>query len=410
MNKNTQVLIVGGSINGVTLAILLAQNGLDVTIIEPKKITSRGLSSFDGRAYALALTTYKMFQALNIWDGLKINSEPILDIKIDASIGEFNNPYNLLHFNHLEMADNENPMGYILEDRYLRKYLFSKLKSFENINILDESCITKYEVKNGHAFSFLSTGEKIRSNLIIGCDGKNSVTARFANINKFGWNYNQTSLVCALDHEKPHNSCAYQLFKPSGPIAILPLPGNRSSIVWTENNKTAAFISQLNKKNYTKSLKSKINLDLGEISLSGKQFSYPLALTLRENFISNRVALVGDSAHGIHPLAGQGLNLGLRDVASIGEIVINAHRRGEDIGTLTVLKRYETWRRFETSMMAATTDIINKTFSNNNMILKTFTNLGLRVLNKNRFLKKNLIREAAGLNGNIPKLLQGKLI
>ena len=236
------------------------------------------------------------------------------------------------------------------------------------------------------------------------------MTANFANINEFGWDYNQTSLVCAIDHEKPHNSCAYQLFKPSGPIAILPLPGNRSSIVWTEDNKTAAFITQLNKKDYIANLNSKINLDLGEISLSGKQFSYPLILTLREHFISDRIALVGDSAHGIHPLAGQGLNLGLRDVASIGEILINAHRRGEDIGSLAVLKRYETWRRFETSMMAATTDIINKTFSNNNIILRTFTKLGLRFLDKNQFLKKHIIREAAGLNGNIPKLLQGKLI
>ena len=410
MYKNTQVLIVGGSINGLTLAILLAQNGLDVTIIEPKKITSRSLPSFDGRAYALALTTHKMFNALNIWDGLKMNSEPILDIKIDAPNDRVNKPNSLLHFNHLEMAEDESPMGYIVEDRYLRKYLFSQLKSFKNINIMDESYITECEVNNGHAFSFSSTGEKIKSNLIIGCDGKNSVTANFANINEFGWDYNQTSLVCAIDHEKPHNSCAYQLFKPSGPIAILPLPGNRSSIVWTEDNKTAAFITQLNKKDYIANLNSKINLDLGEISLSGKQFSYPLILTLREHFISDRIALVGDSAHGIHPLAGQGLNLGLRDVASIGEIIINAHRRGEDIGSLAVLKRYETWRRFETSMMAATTDIINKTFSNNNMILKTVTNLGLRFLNKNQFLKKHLIREAAGLNGNIPKLLQGKLI
>jgi len=410
MYKNTQVLIVGGSINGVTLAILLAQNGLDVTIVEPKKITSKGLSSFDGRAYALALTTQKMFNALNIWDGLKINSEPILDIKIDAPNDNVNKAHSLLHFNHLEMAEDENPMGYILEDRYLRKYLFSQLKSFKNIKIMDESYITKYQVNNGYAFSFLSNGEKIKSNLIIGCDGKNSVIANFTNISKFGWNYNQTSLVCAIDHEKPHNSCAYQLFKPSGPIAILPLPGDRSSIVWTEDNKTASFISQLNKKDYITNLTSKINLNLGEISLSGRQFSYPLTLNLRENFISNRVALVGDSAHGIHPLAGQGLNLGLRDVASIGEVIINAYRRGEDIGSLVVLKRYETWRRFETSMMAATTDIINKTFSNNSIILKTVTNLGLRVLNKNRFLKKNLIREAAGLNGNIPKLLQGKLI
>ena len=405
---NTQVLIVGGSITGVTLAIILAQNGVDVTLIERRKITVKKLDLFDGRAYALALTTHKMLDALNLWNGLSENSEPILDIEIKTSNNNNNN--SLLHFNHLDMAENEEPMGYIIEDRYFRKHLFTQIKNETNVNVQDECYVKEQKINNGSVVSLLSSGEKIISNLVIGCDGQSSDTAKFAKLDQFGWSYDQTSLVCAIDHEKSHKNCAHQLFKPAGPIAILPLPGNRSSIVWTEDTQKAEFISQLNEHDYLNILKSKINFDLGDVSLSGKQFSYPLTLSLRKNFVSNRVALVGDSAHGIHPLAGQGLNLGLRDVASIGEIIINAHRRGEDIGSLAVLKRYETWRRFETSMMAATTDIINKTFSNNNMILKTVTNLGLRFLNENQFLKKHLIREAAGLNGNIPKLLQGKLI
>ena len=410
MSINTQVLIVGGSINGATLAIILAQNGLDVTLVEPKKITGKALSDFDGRAYSLALATCKMLKILNLWEEIKLNSEPILDIKVNTSNRSTSGSDSLLHFSHIEMAEGDNPMGYILEDRHFRKTLFSQLKKYSNINILDECYVTAQEIHDGYAVSSLSTGKDIKSNLVIGCDGRNSVTASLAKINKFGWNYNQISLVCALNHENSHNNCAYQLFNPSGPIAILPLPNNRSSIVWTEDKHTAEFINKLNKKDYLKTLSSKINLNLGEVSLSGKQFSYPLTLSLREKFISNRIALVGDAAHGIHPLAGQGLNLGLRDVASIGEIIINATRRGEDIGTKTVLKRYENWRRFEISMMAATTDILNKTLSNNNDMLKVVANLGLKALDKNNFLKKSFIREAAGLNGDLPKLLQGKLI
>jgi len=405
---NTQVLIVGGSITGVTLAIILAQNGVDVTLIERRKITVKKLDLFDGRAYALALTTHKMLDALNLWNGLSKNSEPILDIEIKTSNNNNNN--SLLHFNHLDMAENEEPMGYIIEDRYFRKHLFTQIKNETNVNVQDECYVKEQKINNGSVVSLLSSGEKIISNLVIGCDGQSSDTAKFAKLDQFGWSYDQTSLVCAIDHEKSHKNCAHQLFKPAGPIAILPLPGNRSSIVWTEDTQKAEFISQLNEHDYLNILKSKINFDLGDVSLSGKQFSYPLTLSLRKNFVSNRVALVGDSAHGIHPLAGQGLNLGLRDAASIGEVIINAARRGEDIGSLSVLKRYENWRRFETSVMAAATDVINKTFSNNSNVIRTITNLGLRAINQNNFLKKNFIREAAGLNGNLPNLLRGKLI
>ena len=405
---NTQVLIVGGSITGVTLAIILAQNGVDVTLIERRKITVKKLDLFDGRAYALALTTHKMLDALNLWNGLSENSEPILDIEIKTSNNNNNN--SLLHFNHLDMAENEEPMGYIIEDRYFRKHLFTQIKNETNVNVQDECYVKEQKINNGSVVSLLSSGEKIISNLVIGCDGQSSDTAKFAKLDQFGWSYDQTSLVCAIDHEKSHKNFAHQLFKPAGPIAILPLPGNRSSIVWTEDTQKAEFISQLNEHDYLNILKSKINFDLGDVSLSGKQFSYPLTLSLRKNFVSNRVALVGDSAHGIHPLAGQGLNLGLRDAASIGEVIINAARRGEDIGSLSVLKRYENWRRFETSVMAAATDVINKTFSNNSNVIRTITNLGLRAINQNNFLKKNFIREAAGLNGNLPNLLRGKLI
>ena len=410
MTVNTQVLIIGGSINGATLALSLAQNNIEVTLIEPKTITDTNKLIFDGRAYALALTTKKMFSALNIWNNLENFSEPILDIKIGENKNTNSFSKTLLHFDHDDMSEESNPMGYILEDRYFRSELFTKIQNCNNIKIIDNCYVSNYVFTPGDVAAELSNGETIKSKVIIGCDGQNSKTAKLAKINRFGWKYNQASLVCAIKHKKPHNNCAHQFFNPSGPIAILPLPKNRSSIVWTETLDLALKINELKPEEYINILKSKVGANLGDISLAGKRIVYPLKLSIVENFVSNRLALVGDSAHGIHPLAGQGLNLGMRDIASLVEVIVNAMRRGEDIGSLPVLKRYENWRRFETSALAASTDLINKVFSNDNKPLRFIVNTALKSINSNKILKKNIMREAAGLHGDLPRLLQGKLI
>ena len=410
MTVNTQVLIIGGSINGATLALSLAQNNIEVTLIEPKTITDTNKLIFDGRAYALALTTKKMFSALNIWNNLENFSEPILDIKIGENKNTNSFSKTLLHFDHDDMSEESNPMGYILEDRYFRSELFTKIQNCNNIKIIDNCYVSNYVFMPGEVTAELSNGKTIKSKIIIGCDGQNSKIAKLAKINRFGWKYNQASLVCAIKHKKPHNNCAHQFFNPSGPIAILPLPKNRSSIVWTETLDLALKINELSPEEYINILKSKVGANLGDISLAGKRIVYPLKLSIVENFVSNRLALVGDSAHGIHPLAGQGLNLGMRDIASLVEVIVNAMRRGEDIGSLPVLKRYENWRRFETSALAASTDLINKVFSNNNKPLRFIVNTALKSINSNKILKKNIMREAAGLHGDLPRLLQGKLI
>ena len=349
-----------------------------------------------------------MLKSIGIWGELKMNSEHILDIKIGDNNHKNSLSKTFLHFNHYDMAENADPMGYILEDRYLRSELISKIKKCKNISIKDKCSVIEHQINPGCVVSKLSNGETIKSTLIIGSDGQNSQTAKFANINRFGWSYNQMSLVCAIKHEKTHNGCAHQFFRPSGPIAILPLPKDRSSIVWTEKPDLAQEINKMSPNEYINILKSRIGANLGNISLSGERFLFPLKLSITENFVSDRVALVGDSAHGIHPLAGQGLNLGMRDVASLIEVIVTAVRRGEDMGSLSVLKRYENWRRFETSSMAASTDIINRIFSHNNKIIKFATTTGLKAISSNSFLKKHIIREAAGLNGDLPKLLQGK--
>ena len=410
MTVNTQVLIIGGSINGATLALSLAQNNIEVTLIEPKTITDTNKLIFDGRAYALALTTKKMFSALNIWNNLENFSEPILDIKIGENKNTNSFSKTLLHFDHDDMSEESNPMGYILEDRYFRSELFTKIQNCNNIKIIDNCYVSNYVFMPGEVTAELSNGKTIKSKIIIGCDGQNSKIAKLAKINRFGWKYNQASLVCAIKHKKPHNNCAHQFFNPSGPIAILPLPKNRSSIVWTETLDLALKINELKPEEYINILKSKVGANLGDISLAGKRIVYPLKLSIVENFVSNRLALVGDSAHGIHPLAGQGLNLGMRDIASLVEVIVNAMRRGEDIGSLPVLKRYENWRRFETSALAVSTDLINKVFSNDNKPLRFIVNTALKSINSNKLLKKNIMREAAGLHGDLPRLLQGKLI
>jgi 2-octaprenyl-6-methoxyphenol hydroxylase len=246
--------------------------------------------------------------------------------------------------------------------------------------------------------------------LLVGCDGRESRVAARAGIGRVGWDYGQTSLVCAIAHAEPHHGVAHQFFMPEGPLAILPLPGNRSSIVWTEARDRAETIAALPDAEYLALVRPRFGDLYGEIALEGARYSYPLGLSLATRFAAERVALVGDAAHGIHPLAGQGLNLGLRDVAALAETLVAARRRGQDIGASDVLGAYERWRRFDASMLAAATDGINRLFSNDNPLLRLGRDLGLGLVNRLPALRRGLIREAAGLTGDLPRLLQGRPI
>ncbi|MGB8623160.1 MAG: FAD-dependent monooxygenase, partial [Paracoccaceae bacterium] len=225
-----------------------------------------------------------------------------------------------------------------------------------------------------------------------------------------GWGYGQTALVCAIGHEKPHHGIAHQFFMPPGPLAILPLPGNRCSIVWSETDARAARIQAMDDDGYLAELRPRFGDFLGEIHLAGARFTYPLSLSLANAFVAERVALVGDAAHGVHPIAGQGLNLGLRDVGALAEVLVDAHRRGEEIGAPDVLARYQQWRRWDTAMLAAATDGFNRLFSNDNPLLRGVRDIGMGVVNALPGLRRRFIREAAGLNGDLPRLLKGRPI
>ncbi|AJE45130.1 FAD-dependent monooxygenase [Celeribacter indicus] len=400
----SDILIVGGGLNGPALALACANAGVTVTIVDTLPKAARTSDTFDGRGYALALSSQRLLKAVGIWDGVAQNAQPILDVKVtDGRPDEGPAPF-LLEFRDGEI--DESPMGYMVEDRYLRQACLAALDAHPKITQV-EGYVAGQTVDEGGAELTLSDGRTLRGRLIAGCDGRTSGTARRAGIGRTGWGYGQTALVCAISHEKPHHGCAHQFFLPSGPLAILPLPGNRSSIVWTEKDKLAADIEALSEEDYLAVLRPRFGDFLGEISLAGQRFSYPLNITLANAFIAPRVALVGDAAHGMHPIAGQGLNAGLKDVAALAEVLVDARRRGEDIGREEVLARYQQWRRFDISTMALMTDGFNRLFSNDNPLLRVARDIGMGVVNSVAGLRRAAIREAAGVSGDLPKLLRG---
>jgi 2-octaprenyl-6-methoxyphenol hydroxylase len=347
----------------------------------------------------------RVLKALGVWQTIADQSQPILDIKVtDGRAGEGPSPL-MLAFDHAEIE--EGPMGHMIEDRRLRPTLLDAVSN-AGITELDEvSVVDQSPDANGMTVT-LSDGRTLRTRLLVGCDGKTSSVAQRASIKRTGWQYNQTALVCAVEHEKPHNGTAHQFFMPPGPLAILPIVGNRSSIVWTEETERAAAVQAMDDEAYLDVLRPRFGDFLGEIALAGKRFSYPLGLSIAQDFVAERVALVGDAAHAVHPIAGQGLNAGLKDVAALAEVLADAVRRGEDIGRLDVLERYRQWRRFDVMTLAVATDGFNRLFSNDNSFLRTIRDLGLGAANALPGLRRGLIREAAGLTGDLPRLAKGQ--
>ena len=405
MTHDADILIVGGGLNGPVLALALAQSGLRVTIIDALPRDTREDPEFDGRAYALALASTRVLDALGLWNRLAAHAQPILQIKAsDGRAGEGAAPF-FLHFDHAEIE--EGPMGHMLEDRFLRRALLAAMDGAGGITQISGSRVMAQDVQPGSVSVTLEGGRALRARLLVGCDGRESPTAARAGIRRTGHDYGQTALVCAVAHDKPHQGCAHQFFMPAGPLAILPLPGNRSSIVWSEATATAAAIHAMDDAGYLDALRPRFGTFLGEISLAGRRYAYPLKLTIANSFIAPRLALVGDAAHGMHPIAGQGFNFGLRDVAALAEVLVEAQRRGEDIASSLVLARYQQWRRFDTMMMAIGTDTVNRLFSNDSALLRGVRDLGMGIVSGIPALRRRFIREAAGLTGDLPRLLRG---
>ncbi|MGR3570637.1 UbiH/UbiF/VisC/COQ6 family ubiquinone biosynthesis hydroxylase [Brevirhabdus sp.] len=420
----TDLAIVGGGLNGMVLALATAGSGLSVTLIDAQKPAphdtpddtphdapdddGKRAADFDGRSYALALATTRMLRALGLWQVVQEDSQPILKITAsDGRAGEGPSPLSL-HFDHAEIE--EGPMGHMIEDRHQRPALLRAVAGCKGITHLTGRQVVDQAVDAAGVEITLADGEVLRARLLIGSDGRNSGTARRAGIRRTGWTYGQTALVCAIAHERDHAATAHQFFMPQGPLAVLPLRGNRSSIVWTESAGRAERINALTQENYLAVLRPRFGDFLGRIDLAGQRFSYPLGLSLANAMVADRLALVGDAAHAVHPLAGQGLNQGLRDVAALSEVLIDAHRRGEDFASPLTLARYQQWRRFDATTLALATDGFNRLFSNDNPLLRGLRDLGLGAVNALPGLRRGFIREAAGLTGELPRLMQGRAL
>ncbi len=406
MSFDSDIVIVGGGLNGPALALALAQIGRSVTIIDSQSRPVLEGAEFDGRSYALALASQRLLRALGVWDAVADQAQAMLDIKVsDGRAGEGAGPF-FMHFDHREIE--EGPMGYMLEDRFLRRALLDAMDEAPQITQMFETRVVSQEAGPNGVIVTLGDGKTLTARLLVGADGRSSGTAKRAGIGRTGWGYGQTALVACVAHEQPHEGIAHQFFMPPGPLAILPLPGNRSSIVWSETDARAREIQTLDDAAYLDVLRPRFGDFLGAISLEGKRFTYPLNLTLANSFIGDRLALVGDAAHGMHPIAGQGLNAGLRDVGALAEVISDASQRGEDFASPLVLQRYQQWRRFDTATLAVATDGFNKLFSNDNPILRAGRDLGMGIVNAIPALRRGFIREAAGLTGDLPKLLKGQ--
>ena len=405
MEHDSDIVIVGGGLNGPALALPLAQSGLRVTIVDALPEHLRKQTDFDGRAYALALASVRLLRAIGVWDDIADRTQPLLDIKVSdgrAGAGPLS-PF-FLHFDHAELE--EGPMGHMCEDRVLRPALLEAMENASGITQISGDAVTAQKVGADGAELTLGSGKRLRTRLIVGADGRASGTAERAGIGRTGWGYGQTALVCAIAHEKPHHGVAHQFFMPTGPLAILPLPGNVSSIVWSETEQTAAEFAALSDDDFLYVLRPRFGDFLGQISLTGKRHTYPLGLTVANSFVAPRVALVGDAAHGLHPVAGQGLNAGLRDVAALAQVLGDARRRGEDLAAADVLERYERWRRFDVATLSMTTDFTTKLFSNDNPILRAVRGIGMGAINAAAPLRRAMMREAAGLTGDLPELMR----
>ncbi|MFO8126698.1 UbiH/UbiF/VisC/COQ6 family ubiquinone biosynthesis hydroxylase [Yoonia sp.] len=398
------LIIVGGGLNGPALALAAAQAGFKVTIIDSLPLDTRKRVDFDGRSYALAHASMRLLRGIGIWPAISDKAQPMLEIKVtDGRAGEGPSPW-MLHFDHAEIE--EGPMGFMVEDRHLRRAFLDAMAEEDRITHLSGETVVAQSVDTASATVTLASGNRVTGKLLIGSDGRKSGTAERAGIKRTGWGYGQTAVVCAVKHEKPHHGIAHQFFMPSGPLAILPLTKDRSSIVWSETDARAKELMAMRDEDFLAALRPAFGSFLGQISLTGARFSYPLGLTLANSFIADRVALIGDAAHGVHPIAGQGLNAGLRDVAALAEVLEEARGRGEDIGGGQTLARYQQWRRFDTVTLALATDTFNRLFSNDNPVLRTARDIGMGLVNAAPGLRRSFIREAAGLTGDLPRLMR----
>jgi 2-octaprenyl-6-methoxyphenol hydroxylase len=404
--ESVDVLIAGGGYVGLSCAVAIkdAAPHLSVMVVDP--VPEHAVEN-DERASAIAADASRMLDALGLWQGLVKNAQPINEMIVtDSKVSDVTRPVFLTFAND---AQEDEPFAHMVENRELVKALRKKGDA-DGVMRLTENGVASFETEISRTNVTLNSGDVISTKLLVGCDGVRSRLRDMAGIQTVHWPYDQKGIVCTVEHERPHEGRAEEHFLPAGPFAILPLKGNRSSLVWTESSRDADRLLAQDELIFETELEQRFGYKLGEIKLASKVKAFPLGLTLAREFVRNRFVLAGDAAHGIHPIAGQGLNLGFKDAAALAQTIVEADRLGQDFGTIDVLERYQMWRRFDTVQMGIVTDVLNRLFSNDNGFLRAARSFGLGVVDRMPAMKKYFINQASGENSAAPKLLRGEAI
>ncbi len=402
-----EALIVGGGMVGLTLGSALAGAGLPVAIVDRADPATIVAPEFDGRATAIANGSARVLQGIGLWDAVAPHASAINDIRVSDG-----DSLLFLHYDHREVGDE--PLGYIIENRYLRLAMFEHVRSIAALELLAPMEITELTRTSAGVGAELADGRQIKARLLLACDGRNSSIRAAAGIGVTRWRYKQTSIVCAVFHDRPHNNVAHERFLPGGPFAILPMTDadgrHRSAIVWTDRDESVPAMMALDEAAFVAELASRFGDILGALEMAGPRWSHPLGLSHAQRYVDQRLALVGDAAHAIHPIAGQGLNMGIRDIAALAEVLIDARRLGRDIGTPDILADYERWRRFDNLVLAVVTDVMNRLFSNDIAPLRVTRDIGLATVNRIAPLRRTFMRHAMGTVGDLPRLVRGEAL
>lgn len=423
-----QIAIVGGGMVGMTLAAATAGAGIPTILIEAEPIEAVTEAAYDGRSSAIAYGSQQVLAGIGAWDYFEQDASPIREIRVSdggwrSSLAKtaHESPF-FVHYNSRDLpqgmvaAGAQPPFGWIVENRAIRRGLLKRLAETPNLTHIAPARVAEVKFESGGAALRLQDGREIRARLVVAADGRTSGVRRFAGIGFKEFGYNQTAIVCTVAHERDHRGTAHENFLPAGPFAMLPMTDSkgtdadglhRSSIVWTEDPRIVPWLLGLDDASLGTEIERRFGTTLGKLKPIGPRFSYPMRLLLADAYAKDGAVLVGDAAHAIHPVAGQGFNLGVRDVAALAEALVDGHRLGLDLGSLAVLENYARWRRFDNLLLTGFTDGLVRLFSNDLPPLRLARDLGFFAFNLTKPLKHMAMRHAMGVVGNLPRLVRG---